>query len=185
VRAWIALVAAALALAGCGGDGDGSDGGSKNATTMIDWDLSHSHTTADVDWPQPDLDAASIKPDGAVRIKLPGGREFTARAGEVHEVFLRRRGETLVEVQLNGPSSSVEDAHAAAAGWADDWDLPQKPLDDFVKGGPEAPNAQSSAPAKDGFAVAVKLLGGFGSERTAAAAFQFGWVGRRGGDPTT
>jgi hypothetical protein len=180
VRGWIALVAAAAALAGCGGDGGGATG-----KTMIDWDLSHSHTTADVDWTQPDLDAVSIKPDGEVRIELPGGREFRAPAGQVHEVFLRRRGDTVVEVQLNGPSESVEDAHAVATGWAADWDLPRKPLDDYAKGGPQAPNAQTSAAAKDGFAVAVKLLGGFSSERTAAAAFQFGWVGAGGADPST
>jgi hypothetical protein len=66
---------------GCGGSESESSEG-----TMIDWDLSTSHTTDDVDWPKPDLSAVEISPVESVRIRLPAGRRFAGGRELVHDV---------------------------------------------------------------------------------------------------
>jgi hypothetical protein len=62
---------------------------------MIEWDLSISHTTADVDWPKPDLTAVEISPVESVEIRLPAGRRFSGDGELVHDVTLDRRGDLL------------------------------------------------------------------------------------------
>lgn len=179
MRTAIALAAVALlALGGCGDDGGSTK--SKSDVTMIDWDLTKSHTIHDVDWPKPDLDAVSVKPRGEVRIRLPGGRTFEAAPGVIHEIFLRRDGDTLKDVQLNGTPLAPAAAHGLAVRWAGEFRLPRKPLDAWLDQNPgsagQRQNAQASGPAKDHFAMVVKLLYSFNAERPAIPAFEFGWV---------
>jgi hypothetical protein len=152
---------------------------------MIDWDLSQTHTMADVDWPKPDLDAVDVQPDGAVHLRLPTGREFSADPGAIRHVFVKREGDTVNQIQLNTTPSSRADAHAQAVRWAKEWELPTKPLDDWYRSYADAkgqvPNALSTAPGKSvgpgGFGADVKILYSFDEEKPATASLELSWIG--------
>lgn len=94
----------------------------------IDWDLSRSHTMADVRWPRPDLELTEISPVESVRIRLPGGKVFSA-GEEIHDVTLEREGETVTYVQIDSDPRSTEDVYRLAVDWAEKWDLPREPLE--------------------------------------------------------
>jgi hypothetical protein len=180
VRLLVALLFA-LALAGCGGDGGG--GAKMKSATMIDWDLSHSHTTSDVDWPKPDLDAVDVQPEGAVRIELPGGRTFEAADGELRHIYLKREGDTVTEVNIQTVPLDREAAHAQAVEWAGDWGLARRPLDDWASqtgDGGYTPNATSAMPpgdrGPDRFGADVQLLHSFNEERPGIAELSLSWL---------
>jgi hypothetical protein len=120
-RLALPLLAATLAF-GCNGE----------ESNVIDWDLSQSHTRADVEWPRPELDAAQITDVGEVSIALPEGRSFSSR-DEVRAVGLESRGDQVTTVQLDSDPLSTDDAYELAKRWAREWGLPQRPLDDWYR----------------------------------------------------
>jgi hypothetical protein len=122
-----ALVAAGLAVGGCGdGNGKGNSNGNGEGGTaeVIDWDLSRTHTTRDVDWPRPDIDAVEIRPVDSVRIELPGGQAFSDDGTIVHDVSLTRDGEHVTKVQIDSLPRTTEDAYELAIRWGREWGVP-------------------------------------------------------------
>lgn len=95
---------------------------------MINWDLSDSHTLADVTWPRPDLELTEIRPIRSVAIRFPGGRVFKA-GDELHDISMEREGPTVTYIQIDSHPRSTEETYRLASAWASDWGLPQEPLD--------------------------------------------------------
>jgi hypothetical protein len=164
-----------LALTGCGG----SDTASGDEDAMIDWDLSQSHTTDDVDWPKPDLSAVEISPVEDVRIGLPDDRSFESDGDTVHDITLDRRGETVRNVQIDSHPRSPEDAHELAVRWADEWGLSREPLDRWRDGASKTPaitSGRPNEPVGDGGPVpTVEIRNSFEDERPALVSLQFYW----------
>lgn len=79
---------------------------------MINWDLSKSHTKADVGW-KGDDNANQVSPVRSVRIALPRGMVFEAKA-DVREVILDAEGDTLKEVTVTFNEQTAEDVVARA-----------------------------------------------------------------------
>jgi hypothetical protein len=181
-RLAVLLLATGLALSGCGGD-DESGGEMKR----IDWDLSKSHTTADVDWPNPDLEATEISPVGSVRIRMPGGQAFSAGDGVVHDVTLERRGDEVITVQIDSHPRTHADAYDLAVEWAKPWGVPTKPLDDWRRGvdSDGDPTVEAIAPdapvgGPDGPEPTVQIRKSFDDERPSLVSLQFLWPGLAG-----
>jgi hypothetical protein len=127
-RVMLLFCCALLACAGCGdGDGDSGDGDTGDSA-MIDWDLSGSHTTDDVDWPRGDLSAVVLDPVESVSIRLPKGRRFEGDGEVVHDVSLERRGDSVQTVQVDSYPRASDEAYRLALSWADEWGLPTEPL---------------------------------------------------------
>ena len=122
-RAGLAAVAATLVIvmAPCGGEGK---------PKVIDWDLSSSHTAADVGWPN-DLDAHEIQPVSSVRIVLPEGRVFEA-GDEVHDVNLLREGDEVRDIQIDYEPATTEEAYRRAISLATEWGLERDKLDEWI-----------------------------------------------------
>jgi hypothetical protein len=93
------LLGGLLAAAGCGDSETESNEGA-----MIDWDLSTSHSTADVDWQKPDLTAIGISPVESVELRLPARRRFSGEGDLVHDVTLNRRGDLVRGFQIDRPA---------------------------------------------------------------------------------
>jgi hypothetical protein len=170
-----ALVAClALALAGC----DGSEPASGDGT-MIDWDLSRSHTVDDVEWPKPDLSAVEISPVGLVRIRLPEGRSFASDGGVVHDLTLDRRDRIVRGVQIDSHPRSAEDAHELAVRWAGEWGLSREPLDRWRDGETKTPVITSTRReeriGEDGPLPTVEIRNSFVDERPALVSLEFYW----------
>jgi hypothetical protein len=164
-----------LALTGCGG----SDSASGDDDAMIDWNLSSSHTMADVEWPKPDLSAVEISPVEQVRIALPDGRSFEADGDTVHDITLDRRDRIIRNLQIDSHPRSEADAHELAVRWAAEWDLSREPLDRWRDGAAQTP-AITSAPGRkrigdDGPVPAVEIRNSFEDERPALVSLQFYW----------
>lgn len=171
-----ALVACLLlALTGCGG----SDTASGDDEAMIDWNLSETHTTEDVDWPKPDLSAVEISPVGQVRIELPEGRSFESDGDTVHDITLNRRERTVRNVQIDSHPRSEEEAHALAVRWAEQWGLSREPLDRWRDGATKTPAITSGRPVDrigDGGPVpAVEIRNSFQDDKPALVSLQFYW----------
>ena len=171
-RAAAVLVGAALA-AGCGGGGDAA---------VIDWDLTRSHTTADVDWPKPELDSTVIEPVESVRIRFPGGKTFASDGDVVHDVTLAResaQAEQVDYIQIDSHPRTSEDAYRLAVRWAEEWGLPREPLDDWSKGG-QAGGALTTATRAEagpgGVIPAVEIRNSFEDERPSLVSLQFSWA---------
>ena len=122
-RSGLAALAAALAavLAACGGQGK---------PKVIDWDLSSSHTAADVGWPH-DLELYFLEPVSSVRIALPEGRVF--RGGDdVLAVKLSREGDEVRDIQIDYEPATTEDAYRRAISLATEWGLERDKLDEWI-----------------------------------------------------
>jgi hypothetical protein len=171
----ISLVACvALALAGCGGSDSASGDG-----TVIDWDLSRSHTVDDVEWPKPDLSAVEISPVDSVRIRLPEGRSFASDGDVVHDLTLDRRDQIVRGVQIDSHPRSTEDAHELAVRWAGEWGLSREPLDRWRDGDTKTPVITSSRREErigdDGPLPTVEIRKSFVDERPALVSLEFYW----------
>jgi hypothetical protein len=173
-RATVLAACLLLALTGCG-DSDPASGDE----AMIDWDLSRSHTTADVDWPKPELSAVEISPVGEVRIELPEDRSFTAEGDVVHDITLDRRERIVRNVQIDSHPRSETDAHELAVRWAKDWGLSREPLDRWRDGEVRTPVITSARRAERigdaGPVPAVEIRNSFQDERPALVSLQFYW----------
>ncbi len=170
-----ALVACALlAPVGC----DDSEPASGD-DTVIDWNLTRSHTVDDVDWPKPELSAVEISPVGSVRIQLPEGRSFTSDGGVVHDITLDRRDRVVRGVQIDSHPRSDKDAHELAVRWATEWDLSREPLDRWRNGDTKTPVITSSRRTErigeDGPLPTVEIRKSFVDERPALVSLQFYW----------
>lgn len=163
-----------LALTGCGGS-ESAEGDE----AMIDWDLSSSHTMADVDWPKPDLSAVEISPVEQVHIALPGGRSFEADGDTVHDITLDRRGRIVRNLQIDSHPLGKADAHELAVRWAEEWELSREPLDRWRDGAAKTPAITSGRPAErigeDGPVPAVEIRNSFEDDRPALVSLQFYW----------
>jgi hypothetical protein len=172
IGALVGLVA--LALVGCGGS-DSAAGDD----TMIDWDLSRSHTVDDVGWPKPDLSAVEISPVGSVRIRLPEGKSFASDGEVVHDLTLDRRDRTVRGVQIDSHPRSEEDAHELAVRWAGEWGLSREPLDRWRDGETKTPVITSSRReariGAEGPLPAVEIRKSFDDERPALVSLEFYW----------
>jgi hypothetical protein len=166
-----------LALIGCGG----SDSASGDDDAMIDWNLSSSHTMADVDWPKPDLSAVEISPVEQVRIALPDGRSFEADGDTVHDITLDRRDRIVRNLQIDSHPRSEADAHELAVRWAEEWGLSREPLDRWRDGAAKTPAITSGRPGErvgdDGPVPAVEIRNSFEDDRPALVSLQFYWPG--------
>jgi hypothetical protein len=170
-----AMVACALlAPVGC----DDSEPASGD-DTVIDWNLSRSHTVDDVDWPKPELSAVEISPVGSVRIQLPEGRSFTSDGDVVHDITLDRRDRTVRGVQIDSHPRSDKDAHLLAVRWATEWDLSREPLDRWRDGAAKTPAITSARPAErigdDGPVPVVEIRNSFEDENPVLVSLQFYW----------
>jgi hypothetical protein len=163
-----------LALAGCGGSEPASGEG-----TVIDWNLSRSHTVGDVDWPKPDLSALEISPVDEVRIELPEGRSFESDGEVVHDITLDRRDRIVRNVQIDSHPRSAADAHELAVRWADRWGLSREPLDSWRDGATKTPVITSARRAQRigdaGPLPAVEIRNSFDDERPALVSLSFYW----------
>jgi hypothetical protein len=168
------LACAVLAPVGCS-DSEPASGDD----TVIDWNLSRSHTIDDVEWPKPDLSAVEISPVGSVRIELPEGRSFTSDGDVVHDITLDRRDHIVRGVQIDSHPRSDADAHELAVRWATDWDLSREPLDRWRDGATKTPVITSSRRAErlgeDGPLPTVEIRKSFVDERPALVSLQFYW----------
>jgi hypothetical protein len=168
------LLCAMLAAAGCGeSETESSEG------TMIDWDLSISHTAEDVDWPKPDLSAVEISPVDSVEIRLPAGKRFSGDGELVHDVTLDRRGPLLRGLQIDSHPRTRDQAYELAASWADDWGLSRQPFDEWRDGARKTPvlstARQGERIGQDGPIPTVEILNSFEDERPALVSLQFYW----------
>jgi hypothetical protein len=175
------LVLAVALTAGCSSGGGGGD-------EMIDWDLSDSHTTADVDWPKPGQSAVQVEPVDSVRIRLPAGRAFEASDG-VRAVGLERKGDEVTTVQLDSEPQSTDDAYQLALRWAKEWDLPRRPLDDWYRDrragrerGQEDLTSTALATAgpderigESGPVPSIRILHSFMDDRPSLVSLRFFW----------
>ena len=176
MRTFTALAASVmLALAACGG----SDPGSDDDATMIDWDLTDSHTVDDVDWPKPDLSAVEIAPVSSVKIALPEGRAFSEDGELVHDVTLDRREDVVRNLQIDSHPRSREEAHQLAVRWAGDWGLSREPLDEWRDGDTKTPVITSSPIeqrlGETGPLPTVEIRNSFRDDRPAMVSLQFYW----------
>jgi hypothetical protein len=170
-----ALVAcAALAPVACN-DSEPASGDQ----TVIDWNLSRTHTVDDVEWPKPDLSAVEISPVGSVRIQLPEGRSFTSDGEVVHDITLDRRDRTVRGVQIDSHARSEEDAYELAVRWASEWGLSREPLDRWRDGDTKTPVITSARReariGDDGPLPAVEIRKSFVDERPALVSLEFYW----------
>jgi hypothetical protein len=171
------VIVAALLLGGCGGGGD-------DEATMIDWNLSKSHTTQDVDWPKPGQSAVQIESPESVHIRLPGDHEFSAN-GDVGAVGLERRGDDLTTVQVDTEPLTAEDAYRLALQWARRWDIPTQPIQDWNerrRAGGDALTETVEAIPDPGTTVgpggpepSLKLLNSFNDDRPVIVSLRFFW----------
>ena len=183
-RAFVGLlVALAVLLSGCGGD----------EPKAIVWDLSDSHTSRDVDWPRPDLDAVLIEPIESVRIRLPGGEVFEA-GDEVQDIGMSRGvggdvGRQVRIMNIDSHPRDTDEAHALGVRWARQLGVPTGPLDEWYEQrradrerGEE--DAASTALAVDsslnlggpnGPQPAVRILYSFEDDRPSIVSLELGW----------
>jgi hypothetical protein len=186
VRTVLLAGAAALLLAGCGG---GAAPGEAEKRVTIDWDVSGSHTPADVDWTRTgsDVDSREVRPNGPVRIRLPGGAVLDEQSG-VRRVGLDREGDDVTSITVFSEPLSVDAAHERAAGWAKQFGLPTAPLDRWqAKARTEKPPDITAGQSIDnhrflgpeGPVPSVELRTSFDRERPVVASVQFFWPGRR------
>jgi hypothetical protein len=170
-------IIAAVMLAGCGSEGDG--GGN-----TIDWDLSTSHTTADVDWPEPGQSAVQIEQPASVRIRFPGGRSFSARS-DVQAVGLERRGDRVTTIQLDSAPTTPDEAYRLALDWVGRWELPRAPIEDWYRrhrtATPETFASVEAVPdpgttvGPGGPEPSLKILNSFNDDRPAIVSLRFFW----------
>ena len=124
-HALVTVVAcAAAAAAGC------SDG-----ETTVDWDLRQSRSLDAVGWPQSsrDLTATEVRPEGPLRIRLPGGQTVTAADGVVRRISLERDGDRVITVALTSDFRTNPQAAELARRWARQFRLPTEKVDAWVR----------------------------------------------------
>jgi hypothetical protein len=168
------LLCATLAAAGCGGSESESSEG-----TLIDWDVSTSHTTDDVDWPKPDLSAVEISPVESVRIRLPAGRRFAGGRELVHDVTLDRRGDLVRGLQVDSHPRTRDQAYELAGRRADEWNLSRKPFDEWREGARKTPVLSTARQGErigdTGPIPTVEIRHSFEDERPALVSLQLYW----------
>jgi hypothetical protein len=190
VRTVLLAGAAAMLLAGCGG---GSPPGKVEKRVTIDWDVSRSHTPADVDWPRTssDIDSTEVRPNGPVRIVLPGGAVLDEKSG-VRRVGLDREGDDVTSITVFTEPLEIEAGYRKAVSWAKQFGLPTAPLDRWrAKAKTEKPPDITAGQSIDnhrflgpeGPVPSVEVHTSFNEDRPVVTSVQFFWPGRRA--PTT
>lgn len=129
------IVAVSLALAACGGERY-----RPGRPVTVDWDLSESHTRAQVTWPkdQRDLYTAQLRPVRSARIRLPRGELIDIKGG-LDDIGLYRlaqgpeplpgpKGEILEAIEIYSDPLTVEDAYRRALHHADQFGLSRVPI---------------------------------------------------------
>jgi hypothetical protein len=170
-RLTAAVCCAMLAVvAGCGDDDSASAEG-----VTIDWDLSASHTVADVEWPRDDLSAVVLDPVGRVSIRLPEGRRFSGDGELVHDVSLERRGRTVQTVQIDSHPRPADDAYRLAVRWAEEWGLPTEPLADWQEDGDSTVQTSVTESGRIGPAGPVPTVQIRPAENGGRVSLQFFW----------
>ena len=172
MRTAVALgLLALLLLSGCGDE-----------PVDIDWDLTRSHTMADVTWPSPDLDATAIEEVGSVRIALPGEERVTAEPGLGRGVIMAREGEVVTEVAVTTGKRPVDEAAALARRYAEQFELPLEPIEEWRRKALRDPTAtgftaDAGAPlgGPGGPEVTVELRFSFDREQPTVVGVVFGW----------
>ena len=180
-RALAALLLAALTLGACGTQAE--------EASVIDWDLSRSHTVEDVGWPT-ETSAASIEPVDSVRIRLPGGRVVQA-GDEVHDVTMDRSGDLVSSIKVDFDPLGTEDAYRVAMSLVEEWGLPREPIEEWhdaraagrASGSEDLTStalstAESGARTGPGGPVpSLQLRYSFVDERPTIVSLQFFWPG--------
>jgi hypothetical protein len=188
VRTVLLAGAAAILLAGCGG---GSEPKAEKRVS-IDWDVSRSHIPADVDWARTssDVDSREVRPNGPVRIRLPGGAVLDEKTG-VRRIALDREGDQVTSITVFTEPLSVDAGHRQAVAWAKQFGLPTEPLDRWhAKAETEKPPDITAGQSIDnhrflgpeGPVPSVEVRTSFDRDRPVVASVQFFWPGR--GAPT-
>lgn len=95
------------------------------------WDFTKSHTVDDVRLYPRDRDEWTLPSIAALRIALPGGKEYRID-GREGEARLKKNGDTLAEVHTLFGEPSPEDAHRRAAEVAAGLGVPVGPLDTWL-----------------------------------------------------
>ncbi len=103
----LALALATVTSGGCGMERDG-----------VDWDLSESHTAADVGW-EGDLSARELERGPVDRITFAGGRVWTGS----EDIFLHREGDIVTDLQIRFAATTVDEAGARARDLAGEWGI--------------------------------------------------------------
>lgn len=173
------MASMAVLATACNGDGE---------ARVIDWDLSSSHTAADVGWAG-GLDTREISPVSSLRISLPEGRVL--RAGdEVHDVTLERDGDLVRLIMVDFEKSTTEDAYRRAVRLAEEWGLRRDKLDEWVakrraqraqgeedlslRGGATAPPGTTIGPG--GPAVSVEIRYSFDDAKPSIVSLELVWA---------
>jgi hypothetical protein len=173
----ILALSAMLLVAGCGG---GDDDGGGNAV-KADWDLSSSHTMADVDWSDPGIDALNLLPIESVRLRFPDDSVFEATSG-IQRIGLTRNGDQLDEVRLFADPMTVDDAYALAVKWAKHYDLPLAPLQKWhAAGGSVESRVVSYQPSgatlgDGGPQPTLEIIDSAVEDKPAQVVLNFGWA---------
>jgi hypothetical protein len=170
-----ALVAAALLLCGACVNQGGK---------TIDWDLSSSHTSEDVGWPE-DRDAATqvaFEDVESVNLTFPGGLTLEAD-DEVLRVWAERVGDEIVLVQVDFEIQTPEDALERAKDLAEEWDVDTEPLDEWFDQIPEldagaevSHNALALGEETAGVKPQIEILYSFNDERPSVVTAVMNWV---------
>jgi hypothetical protein len=145
------------------------------------WDLSGSPTRASVGWPQSNrTDVLHLPRHSAVRLLLPGSREFAA---EDVQVFVQAPGERLRSVDVQTDPLPVARAAAYASRVIREWSIPGPPLSAWraasVAAGTGIPrtNRETAGPIADGGpVVGVQLFGSLDPERPVTVEVGFSWL---------
>jgi hypothetical protein len=184
------LITVVAAIGGCGS----APGGQAEKPVTVDWDLSRSHTLADVEWPHKDLTADEIRPTGTVRIRLPEGRAFEADHG-IRRIDLMREGDVVNDVAVSSAPLSIDDGYALGVDWAKRFGLPREPLDEWrqkvrSEKPPDLSAAHSFGTDRDalgqgGPVPSVEIVTSFDDKKPVVVSVEFFWPRQRSGARTT
>lgn len=144
------------------------------------WDLSAAPTRTSVDWPASNRsDVLHLPRHSAVRLLLPGSREFAA---EDVQVFVQAPGERVRSVEVQTDPLPVPRAAAYATRVIREWSIPGPALTSWraaalvAAGGVPRTNRETAGPiAPGGPIVGVQLFGSLDPERPATVEVGFFW----------
>ncbi|MGH9022083.1 MAG: hypothetical protein ACRDV9_03140 [Acidimicrobiia bacterium] len=179
-RGWPVLGGLALALTlslSCGGGGD---------PVTIDWDLSESHTKADIgEEPDPKTKSYGLRSVESLRVALPGDRVFAA--DDVQDIRIVAGEENLETIFVVLDPRTAEEAHERATAIAEKWDLSRRNLDRWredvqaARASGEREADVGGALATDGvvepvpFSPSVEIQYSFDDEKPWVVAFHMYW----------
>jgi hypothetical protein len=142
------------------------------------WNLSGSPTRADLDWPAENAsDVLHLPRHSAVRLLLPGRREFAA---DDVQVYVQAPGERVRSVDVQTDPLPVDRAAAYAARVIREWSIPGPPLAAWrasVSGVsvPRTSRETAGPIAAGGPVVGVQLFGSLDPDRPVTVEVGFFW----------